>query len=76
VLNINNGARFETYVQAGTRGTGEICLNGAAARLVQVGDKIIVMSYGVYTNEEIKTYKPTIILVEDDKNSIFSLLKQ
>jgi aspartate 1-decarboxylase len=68
VLNINNGARFDTYVQTGPRGSGKICLNGAAARLVHVGDLVIILSYELCTKEELETHKPIIILVEDDRN--------
>ena len=69
VLNINNGARFETYVMKGERGSGTICLNGAAARLVQVGDKIIIISFGNYDESELKDFKPTIVYV-DETNKI------
>lgn len=68
VLNITNGARFDTYVQSGARKSGQICLNGAAARLVQVGDLIIILSYELCTKEELATHKPIIILVKNDKN--------
>ena len=54
VLDVDNGARFETYVIEGERGAGEMCLNGAAARLVQLGDRVIVVSYGVYSEEELE----------------------
>jgi aspartate 1-decarboxylase len=74
ILNINNGARFDTYVQRGPRGSGKICLNGAAARLVHVGDLVIILSYELYTKEELETHKPVIMLVEDDKNLKYSLL--
>jgi aspartate 1-decarboxylase len=69
IVNINNGERFETYIIKGERNSGVICLNGAAARKVQVGDKIIVMSYCSLTNEEISAHKPTIIFV-DENNKI------
>ena len=66
IVDINNGSRFETYTIAGERGSGMICLNGAAARCVSTGDKIIIMSYASMTPEEAKTHKPTVILVDDD----------
>jgi len=72
VVNINNGERFETYVIPGKAGSGIFCLNGAAARKGQVGDKIIIISYCHLTPEEIKTHKPTVVLLDDD-NKIKSL---
>jgi len=67
VVNINNGERFETYVIPGTRGSGEFCLNGAAARKGQIGDEVIVISYILLDPEELIDYKPTIVLL--DKNN-------
>lgn len=67
VVNNNNGARFETYVIKGTRGSGTICLNGATARLASVGDILIIMSYGSLPMEEAKAYKP--ILIFPDQNN-------
>ena len=61
IVNINNGERLETYVIKGERGTGTICMNGPAARKVQVGDVVIVISYATMDFEEAKTFKPTII---------------
>lgn len=69
IVDINNGNRFETYTIAGERGSGLICLNGAAARQVQVNDKIIIMSYAMMTQEEVKIYSPRVVFV-DDKNDI------
>jgi aspartate 1-decarboxylase len=69
VVNVNNGARFETYVIPGVPGAGEICLNGAAARLVHPGDKVIVISYGQYDDAEMASYRPTFIFV-DEQNRI------
>lgn len=69
IVDINNGNRFETYTIAGESGSGLICLNGAAARCVQVGDKIIMMSYCEMDNEEAKVHKPTVVFV-DDNNKI------
>jgi aspartate 1-decarboxylase len=64
VLDIDNGARFETYVIEGPRESGTVCLNGAAARLVQKGDKIIVISYGSYDEAEVRDHQPVIVLVD------------
>lgn len=64
VVDINNGNRFETYTIAGDRGSGMICLNGAAARQVQVGDKIILMAYCKVTPEEAKDHKPQVVFVD------------
>lgn len=75
VVNNNNGARFETYVIEGKRGSGVICLNGAASRLVQPGDKIIIMAYAQMTTEEAQTHKPTVLLL-DDKNRILKKLSE
>ena len=61
IVNNNNGARFVTYIIKGERGSGCICLNGAAARLVQVGDVVIIMSYAQMEFEEAKTFKPSVI---------------
>ncbi len=69
VVNINNGERFETYVIKGERGSRVICLNGAAARKGQVGDRIIIISYTTLSNEEALKHQPTIVLV-DETNSI------
>lgn len=69
IVDIDNGQRFETYTIAGERGSGLICLNGAAARCVQVGDKIIIMAYCEMDNEEAKSHKPYVVFV-DDKNKI------
>jgi aspartate 1-decarboxylase len=69
VVNINNGERLETYVIRGERGSKTICLNGAAARRGQVGDKIIIISYATMSDELAKVYEPTIVLV-DENNSI------
>ena len=63
ILNINNGERFKTYVIKGKRGSKCFCLNGAAARKAQPGDKIIIVTYADLTPEEIKTHKPTIVQV-------------
>jgi aspartate 1-decarboxylase len=67
IVNNNNGARFETYVIRGERGSGTICLNGATARLAQVGDIVIIMSYGYMEMEDARKYQP--ILVFPDGNN-------
>jgi aspartate 1-decarboxylase len=66
VVDIDNGARFETYVIPGERGRGEICLNGAAARLVHPGDKVIIISYGQYDEREMQSYRPQFIFVDEE----------
>ena len=73
VLNNNNGERFETYIIKGERGSGVICLNGAAARRVQPGDIVIIVSYAQMDFEEAKSFKPTIIFPDTATNSIGSL---
>ena len=65
IVNINNGARFETYLIEGERGSGTICVNGAAARLVQVGDLIIVFSYVYVEDDKARQWQPKIVLVCD-----------
>ena len=70
VVNNMNGARIETYVIAGERGTGCICLNGAAARLFQVGDEVIIMAYALMTDEAARTYKPAVIFPIGERNSL------
>ena len=66
IVDIDNGTRFETYTIAGERGSGMICLNGAAARCVQVGDKIIFMAYCDLDEEEIKEHKPKVVFVNEE----------
>jgi aspartate 1-decarboxylase len=75
VLDINNGARFETYVIAGQRASGTICLNGAAARLVQPGDKVIIISYGQYEDAELSEYHPVVVNVDDDNAMVPQLVE-
>src|SRR5688572_1131084 len=65
VVNVNNGARFETYVIAGEAGSGVVCLNGAAARLAQPGDKVIIISYAQYNEAELQEYRPVMIFVDE-----------
>ena len=69
IVNINNGARFETYVITGERGSGAMCLNGAAARLVEPGDKIIIITYTIVDDREMADYQPRVVFV-DDSNRI------
>ena len=69
IVDVNNGNRFETYVIAGKSGSGMICLNGAAARMVSVGDKVIIMCYAQMTPEEHEANKPKVVFV-DDANKI------
>lgn len=66
IVNNNNGERIETYVIKGTRGSGMICLNGAAARKAEVGDIVIIISYAMMTPEEAKTFKPTAIFPNEN----------
>jgi aspartate 1-decarboxylase len=66
IVNLNNGARLETYVIEGERGSGQICLNGPAARKVAVGDRIIIISYGYMDYEEAKTLKPVVVFPDDN----------
>jgi aspartate 1-decarboxylase len=65
VLDIDNGARFETYVIEGDRGSGTICINGAAARLVEPKDKVIIISYGRYAETELEGHQPIVVKVDD-----------
>ncbi|HBS59720.1 MAG: aspartate 1-decarboxylase [Bacillota bacterium] len=66
IVNNNNGERLETYVIPGPRGSGVICLNGAAARLVQPGDKIIIIAYALLDSKEAKSFKPTVVFLGAD----------
>lgn len=74
VVDINNGNRLETYTIAGERGSGIICLNGAAARCVHKGDKVIIMAYADMTPEEAKSHQPTVLFL-DDNNKIQKITK-
>ncbi len=73
VVDVDNGARFETYTIAGERGSGEMKVNGAAARLVHRGDTIIVISYAAYDREEMEHYEPRVVHVERDTNRIIDV---
>jgi aspartate 1-decarboxylase len=70
VLDVDNGARFETYTIAGAPGSGEIKINGAAARLVHTGDTVIVVSYGEYEKEEVEMYEPKVVHVNKDNEIV------
>ncbi|MDR1698915.1 MAG: aspartate 1-decarboxylase [Prevotellaceae bacterium] len=70
IVNNNNGERFETYVIPGRRGSGTVCLNGAAARRVQPGDIIIIIAYAMMTQEEAKTFKPAVIFPDTATNKL------
>lgn len=75
IVNNNNGARFETYIIPGPRGSGVICLNGAAARLVHVGDIVIILSYVMLTDEEARKHHPQIAIMGEN-NKVISVLKE
>lgn len=70
VVDINNGNRLETYVIAGERNSGVICLNGAAARLVEIGDKVIIMAYVWLNEQELENYAPMVVFVDDDNKPL------
>lgn len=73
IVNNNNGARFETYIISGERGSGVICVNGAAARLVQKGDIVIILSYAYIMNENARDHKPTVAIM-DESNKIKEII--
>jgi aspartate 1-decarboxylase len=73
IVNNNNGARFETYIIPGERGSGVICVNGAAARLVQKGDVVIIISYVMLADEKVKTHKPRVAIMNEN-NTIKELI--
>ena len=70
ILNINNGERFQTYIIAGKRGNKDFCLNGAAARKAQIGDKIIICAYALMTKEEADSFKPSVVQIDENNNII------
>ncbi|MFX3622792.1 MAG: aspartate 1-decarboxylase [Ectobacillus sp.] len=70
IVNNNNGARFETYIIKGERGSKVICLNGAAARLVQPGDQVIIISYGLVPEEKVAEHKPKIAVLDEENNIV------
>jgi aspartate 1-decarboxylase len=73
VVDVDNGARFETYTIAGARGSGEIKINGAAARLVHTGDTVIVISYASYDERELDRYEPKVVHVKTGTNEIITV---
>ena len=73
VVDVDNGARFETYTIAGARGSGEIKINGAAARLVHTGDTVIVISYASYDERELDRYEPKVVHVKTGSNEIITV---
>jgi aspartate 1-decarboxylase len=73
VVDVDNGARFETYTIPGRRGSGEICVNGAAARLVHRGDTIIVISYANYEQSDLERYEPRVVHVQAETNRIITI---
>ncbi len=75
IVNNNNGARFETYAIPGPRGSGVICLNGAAARLVQPGDQVIIINYGLMSDEEARRHHPKVAIM-DENNKVVKLLAE
>ena len=72
VVDVDNGARFETYTISGERGSGEICINGAAARLVHTGDTIIVISYAEYSEEDLESYRPRVVHVNRENEIVIT----
>ncbi len=70
VLNLNNGARFETYLIEGERGSGTVCVNGAAARLVQVGDHVIVLAYALVSEDELSDFTARIVFVDENNRVV------
>ncbi|WP_136606155.1 aspartate 1-decarboxylase [Paenibacillus dokdonensis] len=76
IVDNNNGARLETYVIPGPRGSGVICLNGAAARMVQPGDTVIIISYAMMSNDEIKNHKPTVVFVNESNQPKTTMNKE
>ena len=72
IVNINNGERLETYVIKGIKGSGDVCLNGPAARRVAVGDVVIIISYAIMDFEEAKSFKPSIIFPDENTNRLKS----
>ena len=70
IVNVNSGSRIETYVIAGERGSGVICLNGAAARSGQKGDRVIIMAYASMTPEEVKVHRPQVVFVSDENKTV------
>lgn len=76
VVNIHTGARFETYVIPGNRGSGVIGLNGAAARLAEPGDLVIIISYAAYSEDEVQRHRPTVVVVDADNRPVEALASE
>ncbi|UVI32429.1 aspartate 1-decarboxylase [Paenibacillus spongiae] len=76
IVNNYNGARLETYVIPGPRGSGVICLNGAAARLVQPGDNVIIISYGMMSEEEASQYKPKVVILDEANRPVETMTEE
>jgi aspartate 1-decarboxylase len=76
IVNNNNGERFETYAIPGPRGSGVICLNGAAARLVQVGDSVIIISYGFMTDEEARRHEPKVAIMDEANRPVILMAQE
>ncbi|MEO3947515.1 aspartate 1-decarboxylase [Gorillibacterium sp. CAU 1737] len=76
IVNNNNGARLETYIIPGSRGSGVVCLNGAAARLVQPGDKVIIISYAMMTDEEAKKLTPKVVILDEQNRPVTATYKE
>lgn len=70
IFNVNNGARFSTYIIKGERGSGDISINGAAARLAHPGDKVIVINYGILDEAELKNHRPNVIVLDDNNKPV------
>lgn len=76
IVNNNNGARFETYIITGKRGSGVICLNGAAARQVQPGDQVIIISYASMSDEEARKHKPIVTILDHNNRPLTNLTEE
>ncbi|SCY71005.1 aspartate 1-decarboxylase [Alkaliphilus peptidifermentans] len=76
VVNINTGDRFETYVIEGEYGSGVICLNGAAARLVQCGDSVIIISFGIYDDSELENFKAKLVFIDSNENEVNCIIDE
>ena len=70
IMNVNNGERLETYIIVGERGSGEVCMNGPAARRCSPGDIIIVVAYGILSLEKVETFTPTVVFADTDTNKL------
>ncbi|WP_129782637.1 aspartate 1-decarboxylase [Peristeroidobacter soli] len=75
IYNVENGERFTTYAIKSRRGSGEICLNGAAARKAAIGDHLIICAYSSYESEEMKAYQPIVVLVDDDNRAEHKIVR-